>query len=234
MLSEQLSDSFRVIAVDGWGAGKSPDWPAKGSPGLEDEVKLLGAALDRAGEQFHLVGHSYGGAVAMKIAVMYPRRVRSIVVYEPTLFHLVAGGDPLGSPAAGIWQAATDAAESVEQGDNPRGAKRFIDFWMGSGAWDAMPPARQTAVAVAVRNVKGWRDALFNETVPLSALSSLDVPVLCMWGDQSPQSSLSVAMVLRETLKRVVPAPQPGLGHMGPITDPERVNAQIAEFLRGI
>lgn len=230
-LSDLLSNRYRVIAVDGYGAGKSPPWPTDFPLRLEDEVRLLGAVLREAGERFHVVGHSYGGAVAMKLATLYPKRVRSLADYEPTLFHLVAGADPLRSPAEGIWRAATDAAQAIERGDSLAAAERFIDFWMGPGSWAAMPVARQAGVAAAAQNVKGWRDALFAETVPACTLASLDIPVLLLYGENSPQSSMSVARVLQDTLTRVTVAPQPGLGHMGPITHPESVNKQIAEFL---
>jgi pimeloyl-ACP methyl ester carboxylesterase len=230
-LSDLLSNRYRVIAVDGYGAGKSPPWPTDFSLRLDDEVKLLDAILRQAGDRFHVVGHSYGGAVAMKLAALYPKRVRSLAIYEPTLFHLVAGADPLRSPAEGIWRAATDAAQAIERGDSLAAAERFIDFWMGQGSWAAMPAARQAGVAASVQNVKGWRDVLFAETVPASTLASLDIPVLLLYGENSPRSSKSVARILQDTLTRVTVAPQPGLGHMGPITHAESVNQQIAEFL---
>jgi pimeloyl-ACP methyl ester carboxylesterase len=232
-LSELLSGRFHVFAVDGYGAGKSPDWPGPGPVTLEDEVRLLDSVLDRAGGRFHLVGHSYGAAVAVKTAVMYPDRVRSMVLYEPTLFHLVVQGDPAASPAQGIWQAASDAADLVDAGDSAAGARRFIDFWMGNGAWDATPPARQAGITSSVRNVRAWRDTLMTETMPLAAIASLQMPVLCMCGENSPESALSVTRVLRRTLPNVVAVSLPGLGHMAPITHPELVNPRIAEFLAG-
>ena len=155
--AESLSNRYHVIAVDSYGAGKSPPWPTDRSLRLVDEVELLDAVLRLAGERFHVVGHSYGGAVAIKLATLYPKRVRSLALYEPTLFHLVvAGGDPLRSPARGIWSSATDAAHAVERGDNLAAAERFIDFWMDKGIWAAMPAGRQTAVAASAQNVKGW------------------------------------------------------------------------------
>lgn len=230
-LADSLSNRYRVIAVDGYGAGKSPPWPTDRSLRLVDEVELLDAVLRQAGERFHVVGHSYGGAVALELATLHPKRVKSLAVYEPTLFHLVAGTDPLSSPAEGIWRAATDAAQAIERGDALAAAERFIDFWMGQGSWAAMPAARQAAVAASGKNVKGWRDALFAENVSAPTLAALDIPVLLLCGDDSPQSSTSVARVLQATLPRVTVAPQPGLGHMGPITHAESVNAQIAEFI---
>lgn len=231
LLSELLADRFHVIAVDGYDAGKSPPWPSPEPLRLEDEVNLLAPVLERAGERFHLVGHSYGGAIAIKTALKFPARVASVVIYEPTLFWLLSGADPLRSPVQGIWRAASDGADAVDRGDNAAGARRFIDFWMGSGAFDAMPPARQAAVASSASNLRRWRDTLTCETTPVSALASLTMPVLCMYGEDSPESSLSVVRVLRETLPNLTPAPQPGLGHMGPITHPERVNPRIGEFL---
>jgi pimeloyl-ACP methyl ester carboxylesterase len=233
-LSDSLAGRFHVIAVDGYDAGKSPAWPPAEPLRLEDEARLLSPALERAGERFHLVGHSYGAAVAIRTALMYPARVASVVVYEPTLFCLVADADPLNSPAQGIWRAATDAAEAVDRGDAAAGGRRFIDFWMGDGAFDAMPAARQGATASSVRHVRRWRDTLTHEVMPLSALRSLAMPVLCMAGEDSPESSLSVVRVLRDTLPDITLAPQAGMGHMGPITHAERVNAQIAGFLDSV
>lgn len=234
LLGDLLADRFHVIAVDGYGAGKSPEWASPEPLRLQDEVGLLAAALERTGDRFHLVGHSYGAAVAMKTALMHPTRVASMVIYEPTLFSLVSGGDPLRSPAQGIWRAASDAGDAVDQGDNAAGARRFIDFWMGCGAFDGMPPPRQVAVASSVRHVRRWRDTLFSEGLPRSALAPLSMPVLCLWGEDSPESSLSVVRVLRETLPNVRLSPQPGMGHMGPITHAQRVNAQIADFLTSV
>jgi pimeloyl-ACP methyl ester carboxylesterase len=230
-LSDALADRFRVIAVDGYDAGKSPPWPSEDPLRLEDEVRLLAPALERAGNRFHLVGHSYGAAVAIRAALTYGARVASVVVYEPTLFCLVAGADPLHSPAQGIWRAASEAAEAVDRGDEMAGARQFIDFWMGDGAFDAMPSGRQPAVASAVRQVRRWRDTLTHESMPLTALRSLTMPLLCLYGEESPESSVSVVRLLREALPHARFAPQAGMGHMGPITHAQQVNAQIAGFL---
>ena len=94
-LAGLLADRHRVIAVDGYGAGKSPEWPADRGLRLADEVELAASAIALAGERFDLVGHSYGAAVAVKLALLHPARVRSLILYEPTLFHLVAGAHPL-------------------------------------------------------------------------------------------------------------------------------------------
>ena len=59
------------------------------------------------------------------------------------------------------------------------------------------------------------------------------MPVLYLSGEESPDSSLSVADLLAPALPRATHVRFPGLGHMAPITHPKVVNAAIAEFLLG-
>jgi pimeloyl-ACP methyl ester carboxylesterase len=52
-----------------------------------------------------------------------------------------------------------------------------------------------------------------------------------MLGEQSPESAHAVARELLPVLPQVKIVRFPGLGHMGPVTDPDRVNVEIAGFL---
>lgn len=232
-LMERLSDRFRVIAVDAYGAGRSPDWPP-GTPGsLSDEIALLQPLLDSVPGPLHLVGHSYGAAIAMKLALEQPGRVASVAVYEPTLFSLLIAED-LGHPAArGIREAAADAAAAIERGQPDAAAERFIDYWMGPGAWRSMPESRQAPIAHAMRGISHWGHALFGEPTPLSAFETLDVPVLYMVGERSPASSRGVYGLLARALPRATIVEFPRLGHMAPVTHPDVINAAIEQHLSG-
>ena len=55
-----------------------------------------------------------------------------------------------------------------------------------------------------------------------------------MTGSESPASSLAVARLLTRTLPRVEVVEFKGLGHMAPVTDPEPINAAIADFLERV
>ena len=93
-LSEALSDRFRVVAVDLYGCGRTAAWPQQRPLGLDDEVALLEPVWRSAGPRFHIVGHSYGGAVALKAALTHGKRVASLTVYEPVLFGVLAEREP--------------------------------------------------------------------------------------------------------------------------------------------
>jgi pimeloyl-ACP methyl ester carboxylesterase len=89
----------QVLFPDLYGSGNSPPWPAGRELTLADEVALLEPVFEAAGESFHLVGHSYGGAVAVRAALTHPGRFLSLVLIEPVLFGLLLAEDP-GQPAA--------------------------------------------------------------------------------------------------------------------------------------
>jgi pimeloyl-ACP methyl ester carboxylesterase len=226
-LMDALRPKFLVLAPDSYGAGRSPSWPAGRKVTLRDEVALLEAAFARAGDPFSLVGHSYGGAIALVAAHIHRKRLRAMALYEPTLFSLVEQPGEVD----GIRGAVAAASAALAGGDMIGAARYFIDFWMGDGSFDRMPERVQAATAEQVKNIEGWKEALFGEPTPRAAFARLDVPVLLMVGKNSPLSSRAVAQQLARVLPRVEALEFDGMGHMAPVTHPEKVNAAIAAFL---
>ena len=228
-LMEALASKFHVIAPDSYGAGKTPH------PGrqvtLRDEVELLEPMFAKAGDPFALVGHSYGGAVALVAALRYPRRVRALALYEPTLFAVVEQESPSPNDVDGIRNAADAAIALHKAGDAAGAARRFIDFWMGGESFDRMPERNREAISASIASIEAWKEALFGEPTPLAAFATLDIPVLLVTGSRSPLSSRAVTQRLRRVLPRVEVEEIEGLGHMGPVTHPQPVNEAIARFL---
>jgi len=231
-LFDRLAPDFRLLATDSYGAGRGPDWPRDRRLTLHDEADLLQPLVQRAGQPFALVGHSFGGAVALTAALRRPPGLRALVLYEPTLFGLLDAASPPPNEAEGIRRTVADAAALLAAGRPAAAAERFIDFWMGDGSWARMPEARREGVERAIVNVQGWGDALFDRSTPLAAFRTLDLPVLLMVGRESPPSSRGVARLLATALPRLQLERFDGLGHMGPLTHPEPVNAAIENFLR--
>jgi len=231
-LTDRLSPGFRVLAADSIGAGKSPAWPANRAVALRDEVALLEPVFAAAGHPFFLVGHSYGAAVALIAALSFPDRIRAMVLYEPTLFAVLEQEAPRQAPANSIRSAADDAARSIRANDPMAAGERFIDYWMGDGAWRSMPEPRQAQIAGSMHNVSGWARALFTEPTPLSAFAALDIPILYMLGARSPASTHGVARLLTGVLPSVTVMEFTDLGHMGPVTHPDVVNEAVEGFLR--
>ena len=228
---ETLAPRFRVLAPDSYGAGKSVDWRSDRTISLNDEVAFIEPVLSAAGERFFIVAHSYGAAIALKAALREPRRVRALVVYEPTLFSLIDAESPQPNAADGIRHAVQAAGKALDEGSPDDAAQHFIDYWMGLSSWANTPDARKAPISTSIVNVRRWGHALLTEPTALDAFRVLDIPVLYMVGQSSPQSSLGVARLMTGALPRVEVIQLDGLGHMGPITHPRQVNQVIADFL---
>lgn len=230
-LLDALAPTHHGLAPDSYNAGKSPAWLGAGRITLRDEVALLESVFARAGDPFTLVGHSYGGAIALVAAAAQPRRLRALVLYEPTLFALLDAEAPPPNHGDGIRHAVDAAGAALDAGDADAAARHFIDYWMAAGTWAGTPEARKPSITAAVAHVRAWGATLFGEPTPLAAFARLDLPVLLMVGSESPASSRGVARLLGAALPNVKLLEFPGLGHMGPITHAPRVNAAIAGFL---
>lgn len=230
-LMDRLADRFRVVAVDSYGAGKSPDWPSDRQIRLADEVAFIEPVLASAPDGVHLAGHSYGAAIALKAALLHPGRVRSLAVYEPTIFSLVDRDTPRPNGTEGIQQAVREGAACLDRGDAEGAARAFIDFWMGAGSFDRTPPERRAPIVQACRSVRRWAHALLTEPATLDDFRQLRIPVLYMVGGRSPQSSRCVADRLVPALANVRRVEFASLGHMGPVTHPGPVNEAIDNFL---
>lgn len=230
-LMDRLAPSHHLLAPDSLGAGKSPPWPTDRVVMLADEVALLEPVFAAAGSPFFLIGHSYGGAVALLAALARPERVRALVVYEPTMFSLLEEEAPGQAAANGIRAAAADAAADIADANPAAAGERFIDYWMGAGTWRGMPEARRASIAASMGNIGQWSRVLFDEPTPLEAFRSLRVPTLYLVGAESPASSRGVARLLTGVLPRVSIVELAGLGHMGPVTHPDLVNDRIVDFI---
>jgi pimeloyl-ACP methyl ester carboxylesterase len=199
-----------------------PPWSADRPLTLDEEAAWIERWIDGAGAPVHLVGHSYGGAVALKVAQRRPERVRSLILYEPVLFRLLTG-DPLTDIVA--------LAGEVERAGRRRpgnrraylhrllvGARQLAAHVGGTAG--GSDPAHAQGRRRVPRRVRG-RHAGFG----LRAAADADPPRL----DLAPAAR--IARVVQSFMPTASRIEMPGLGHAGPITHPDAVNALIALFL---
>ena len=137
-LCQRLGLRFRTIAPDQWGCGHSDPWSGRRAFSLSEEADPILGLLDRIGVPVHLVGHSYGGGVALKVARQRPEMIRSITLVDPSCFHLLRNGD---THELTLFAEISDVADAVGRavacGDLWNGMGRFVDYWSEDGAWDA-------------------------------------------------------------------------------------------------
>jgi pimeloyl-ACP methyl ester carboxylesterase len=224
-----LRTDYAVHAVDLHGHGRQPGWRGDAPLSLDDEAALVLPWLERAGGA-HLIGHSYGAAVALQVAAAWPSLVRRVAVFEPVLFGLLAVHDPHSQGAREAFELGALLASMVD--DQPAlAAERFVDYWSGPSAWKRLPPPAQQAVIARMPAVVPHFDALFREAWAPTQLARLNMPMLFLAGDRSTAAALRIALLLRTLLPAATHELLPGVGHLAPMTHPTAVNERLLRFL---
>jgi pimeloyl-ACP methyl ester carboxylesterase len=228
-----LGRGWHIVAPDLIGHGETP-MPDHGRPTLEEEIALLTALLERMDGPVHLVGHSYGGAMALELARRQPHRIASLAMYEPVAFSLLRN-----SSQRDAWDEIASVAqrhiELVENDDTRAAAIAFLDYWVGPGALQAMPEHMQAYVTGCMSTVASeFRELLQARETAVDDLKSLAVPVLLLCGSDTTLAARGVIAELRRLLPAARHINLSGAAHMAPVTQPERVNSYLIDFLQAV
>jgi pimeloyl-ACP methyl ester carboxylesterase len=231
-LAETLGPHYEVLAPEHYGCDSSGPWSGEHAFTLADEAARAIALIDESEEKVHLVGHSYGGGVALHVALVRSDRLASMALYEPSAFHLLRQMGEAGAEAyAEIADVARRMCESVITGDYRRGVADFVDYWNGPGAWNAMRPAAQKAlISWAPKGPLDFR-ALLDDPTPRSAYRALQFPVLLLHGENGPLPTRTIAEVLSGLLPNNRLTIIDGAGHMGPLTHASEVSRLIVQHI---
>jgi len=238
-LQDTLAPAYASVAIDLPGYGESVAWPIGRPVGLAAEARAVVTVMDRHADAFDLIGHSYGGAVALRLALDFPERVRSLTLIEPASFHLLLGGDgddrkalaEIGRVAVGVAEAAGAGAAGEEVRAGEDGVARFVDYWNGPGTWAGLGPetrARLCRQAPAVaRNF--W--SILSDRTRLADVGRLAMPALVIAGDRTTRVAFRIVRLLSRALPVADFHLVEGAGHMLPRSHPCTVAAAIRAHL---
>jgi pimeloyl-ACP methyl ester carboxylesterase len=230
-LMRSLSQDHLTIAIDFYGFGGSPFPNNPDTFSLSDEITLMESLLENvipADETFHLVGHSYGGAVGLRFCYKAEERVRSLTLFEPVAFHLLP---KTSEELAIVYQQQEIVTNYIDQGKYAAAAEFFIDYYNGTGTFTGYPKEMQDILCQGVKKLPLGFQALVKEPLSLEDYSNINIPVCVIIGRQSPISSRRVAELLPDYLPNCRFHGVNG-GHMVPLLQPELVNPIIETFIR--
>ncbi|HSS66623.1 MAG TPA: alpha/beta hydrolase [Gammaproteobacteria bacterium] len=229
-LSEALKDRYRVVAINLFGYGEATPWPGTAPLSLEAQARLVLALCEATTGPVHLVGHSFGGSVALKAAMLLGARVGCLILLEPNPFYLLE--------QAGRTEAfreivrLRDHMKSVgAHGEWREVAERFADYWLGDGSWRGMPEKRRAAFVESLPpNFHEW-DAVMGERTPVAQWKTLSARTLVV----SDKGTRRPIREIVEIFARACPHWSfryiTGGGHMAPLIHPELINPIVREFL---
>jgi pimeloyl-ACP methyl ester carboxylesterase len=225
-VGERLAARYRVIAPDLPGYGETTPQPLGQEPHVSYASELVEALTRHVGIPAVLAGHSYGGVVALAVALRGNVPIEALVLFEPVALKVLAmeGESEAYNAAKGVFD---DYISAFEGGDN-RAVQKMIDFWFGEGAFAKMPePLTAYLIKETAANIKDVR-ATFRESYSLDALRRLYMPVLTVVGDCSPEITHRIARQIAEQVPRGSVRTLASANHALPTTHADAVAEAIS------
>ncbi|HTT38891.1 MAG TPA: alpha/beta hydrolase [Burkholderiales bacterium] len=224
-LAEQLSERYQAIVPDLYGYGGTGNWPGGRPFHLDCEAEIVLALLAHVNEPVHLVGHSYGGAIALHLAGSCLDLVRSLTLIEPAAFHLLRGMD--SAALAEITGIGNAVRRAVVRGEYVSGFERFADYWSAPAAYADVPAYKRYAMAAHLPKIALEFHATLNEPTRLEDFRWITAPTLLLCGTTSPSPARRVCDLLARILPHARVKCITGAGHMAPVTHRDEVNAIV-------
>ena len=176
----------------------------------------------------HLVGHSYGAAIALIAAVARPEMVKSLTFYEP-MFPAFARDNP---DFDGLNAENVPFRDAMAAGDIESAARLFMARWGTGKSWDEMSPRAQARAIDDIHMIdgqaKGITDDLYGMTKS-GALDALTMPVTLVEGSTSPALIDAMNAAFAARLKDAQRITVEGAGHMVPVTHPVAALAALRQ-----
>lgn len=203
-------DGLDAVAPDlpGFGASPSPDEPV----GADAYADIVAGMLDLFDRPPVLVGHSFGGRVAVCLAAKHPDRVGSLILTGVPLIRSGSVRRPPLSFRVVRWlnRIGVVSDERLEREKRNRGSS---DYRAATGV--------MRDVLVRVVN-ESYEDQL----------TEIPNPVLLLWGENDQEVPVRIAEAADSILSNSTIEVVPGVGHMLPLESPSRLRASIDEALR--
>ncbi len=227
-VARALGSHMTVTAFDLPGHGSSGAWKNKG----EIQAVSTAMAADLLDGPADIIGHSFGATVALRLAATHPHLVRSLSLYEPVFFAVALTDQP--QLRAGHEAEMAEYRAGLATGDMRSAARGFLRVWGDGGGWDALPGPARTRIAAQMPLIDAAASALYEDAggmLASGALERITIPTLLMQGARSPAIIGAINEGLAARLPDCRCATISGADHMGPISRPQAVAKQIANFL---
>ena len=217
-----------VCAPDLIGYGATDDWLEDGPKNWLQDLAIASELLEELGTA-DVVGHSYGGHLALHLAREFPDRVRRLALHEPVIWGVV--WNDAEPDVRQELQGAVDALspEAVLPGSRAWVAA-FIDFWNGPDSWSSLNAGRQEAWEKIGPIVAAEVNALTLDNRPLSHWSQISAPTVVTCGQQTPRPEARACELLCGALERGQ-MKWTGGGHMAPLSNSAEVMDAWVEHL---
>jgi pimeloyl-ACP methyl ester carboxylesterase len=227
-LREEIGTRMRFVAPDLLGYSNADRYRRGTRLSLDQEVqhvlRQIKAETGKDNGPLHLVGHAYGAAVALQLALTCPERVASLTLYEPAQF-LLLFSEGLQSEEGREILALLDYMKANIGSPLRRwsAARKFVDFWSGTGSWNQMKFGRKCRFAILLPTVTAELQATLSARLSSANFAEMHMPVRLITGSDTRSSMRKVSDELASALPNAEQITVNGANHMAPVASQQQL-----------
>jgi pimeloyl-ACP methyl ester carboxylesterase len=219
-------NQFRSVTTSLLGYGGTGERRVAGDPSISRNAEAMESVIRKAGGRVHLVGHSFGGLVALAVALRNRVSLASLVIIEAPAVDILRERNEDRHYRA--FRRMTEAYFADLAGGNAEAIAAMIDFYGGPGTFTSWPPrSRAYAVETTRVNILDWADA-YGFPLSQASLGTITIPLLIVRGGASPQAVQRANALLSELSSNATLATIDGAAHFAIATHAVEVASRMA------
>jgi pimeloyl-ACP methyl ester carboxylesterase len=219
-------DQFRSVTTSLLGYGGTSERRTVGDPSIARNAEAMESVIRRTGGRVHLVGHSFGGLVALAIALRSQVSLASLVIIEAPAVDILR--ERKEHQCYRAFRRMTDAYFADFAGGNAGAIAAMIDFYGGAGTFASWPPRlRGYAIETTPVNILDWADG-YGFALSEAVLATVRIPLLVVRGGASPHAVQRANALLSELVSNATLATIDGAAHFAIATHAGEIASRIA------
>lgn len=216
---------------------------------VESEAEDLAALIEGLGlAPAHLIGHSFGGLIVLRLARAHPRMVRSLVLCEPAIPRLILNDQATPGPRdiLRLLRGNPEALRSLirfrmlsnlpmeralARGDEPGAMRLFMIGVEGARAFKRLPAEARAMLRDNISSLRGDSNPSGFRSFTSEDARLIGAPALVVKGERSPAFLREIADTLSRCLQDREAITVAGASHFMFLENPEEFNRQVLRFL---
>ncbi len=219
-IARHVGNELRIVAPNFVGVGRTEEASNDSHQRLEADIAVVQTVINEQPGPVHLMGHSYGGHIALNIATRLQESPKSLILIEPA----VPGGN-----SEDRFKINTTSVQSTV-----RDLVEFFDRTGTDGGWSSIPEARRAKLVADRSSLAAQINAIVETHLPDVRQIGGRMPCLIISG---ADTSLEIDEHCHRLFQMIDGAERvlvPGAGHMLPITHAKQVAESLLAHLKKV
>ncbi len=225
----EWNGSYRCVTTSLLGYGGTSERRTADDTSIIREAEIVESVIRRASGKVHLVGHSFGGGVALVVAARKQVPLASLTIIDaPAVEMLRAAGE---DDHYRTFRKMTDAYFAAFRGGDKQAIAAMIDFFGGEGTFASWPSRlREYAMATTSVNILDWTSAYGYPQIS-ATLAAIEVPTIVLRGGECHAAVQRANELISEEISGASLVTIEGAAHFMVGTHPQQLARVIGQHV---